>query len=485
MKSTFAHLALSLNLIFIVCSLSFVSSAESVDSQPNVVVFLIDDLRVDLGTYGSKHVISPNIDKLAEKGVKFTQAYAQQAICGPSRVSIMTGLRPETLGLYTIDRSGRLRPNHPGVVSMPQLFKQNGYKTVSIGKVYHSVTDDQENWETHIKKLPNYYAIEGNEEAKFAYEAGDVADDFYKDGKVANDAITQLKALKDDKFLMVVGFSKPHLPFNAPKKYWDLYDREQFEVPSRKKPDNIYKLALTNWNELRMYGGTPKKGDVDDQTTKTLIHAYYATVSYMDAQLGRVMNALDELKLRDNTLVVFMSDHGYKLGEYGTWNKHSNMELDTRVPLIISRETRYKDSKQNATSHALVENIDVMPTIAQAAGLKAPKMDGKSLLPLLDNPDAPWSEAAYSLHSRGKKYMGVSVTDGIWRYTEWRDANSQELKFKELFYHKDSDIADANVVDQPKHAATVKKMQTLLYKKFPKQAPSFHEKRNLGNNSAS
>jgi iduronate 2-sulfatase len=458
-----------------------VSFAQKPASEPNVVVFLIDDLRADLGTYGSKHVISPNIDKLASQGVKFTQAYAQQAICGPSRVSIMTGLRPETLGLYTIDRSGRLRPNQPDVVSMPQLFKQNGYKTVSVGKVYHSVTDDQENWSTHIKKLPNFYSIEGNEEAKFAYEAGDVADDFYKDGKVANDAISTLKELKDDKFLMVVGFSKPHLPFNAPKKYWDLYDRNQFEVPSRDKPDNMYKLALTKWNELRMYGGTPKEGDVDDEGTKTLIHAYYATVSYMDAQLGRVMDALDELKLRDNTLVVFMSDHGYKLGEYGAWNKHTNMELDTRVPLIISREGRHKTSQRGATSHALVENVDVLPTIATAAGLTLPKLDGKSLLPLLDDPNKAWSEAAYSLFARGKKYMGVSVTDGIWRYTEWRNGISQELFFKELYYHKDSDVASANEVKEPEHQATVKRMQALLYKRFPTDGPSFHGKRVLDN----
>ena len=448
----------------------------------NVVVFLIDDLRVHLGTYGSKHVISPNIDQLATQGVKFTQAYAQQAICGPSRVSIMTGLRPETTGLYTIDKAGLLRPNQPNVVSMPQLFKQNGYQTISIGKVYHSSNDDQENWTTQIKKLDNFYAIEGNQEKRFAYEAGEVSDDFYKDGKVANDAIAMLKQVKDDKFLMVVGFSKPHLPFNSPKKYWDLYDREKFTVPSREKPAHMYNLALTKWNELRMYGGIPKEGDASDELTKTLIHAYYASVSYMDAQMGKVMQALDEMNLRENTMVVLMSDHGYKLGEYGAWNKHSNMELDTRVPLIISRETNHKQRKTAVTSTALIENIDVFPSIAAAAGLPMPKIDGQSLLTLLDNPEMSWDKAAYSLYPRGKT-MGVTVTDGAWRYTEWRDGNTQEVKFKELYFHKNNPVAVANVAGQAEHKETEQRLTTLLHENFPLNAPSFHGKAKLANNA--
>ncbi|MDU0352522.1 sulfatase [Paraglaciecola aquimarina] len=446
----------------------------------NVLVFMIDDLRADLGTYGHPHVLSPNIDKLAEDGVKFTHAYAQQAICGPSRVSIMTGLRPETTGLYTIRRDGRLRPNQPNIVSMPQLFKENGYKTISIGKVYHSVTDDEENWTTHIKKLDNFYSEPGNAEKKFAYEAGEVDDDFYKDGKVANDAINILKQLKEDKFLMFVGFSKPHLPFNAPQKYWDLYDREQFTVPSRNKPDNMYSLALTKWGELRMYGGIPKEGDTNDELTKTLIHAYYATVSYMDAQVGRVMSALDETGLRENTMVIFMSDHGYKLGEYGAWNKHTNMELDTRVPLIISRELSNRNRQSGVTSSALVENIDIFPSIAEAAGLTMPKVDGISLLPLLDNPDRPWKKAAYSLFNRGKT-MGVTVTDGAWRYTQWRDAATQQIKYSELYDHTRNDVAQANVSGQLQYKALEQKLQTLLQEKFPLNAPPFYQKRHVNN----
>ncbi|MBR9908798.1 MAG: sulfatase [Gammaproteobacteria bacterium] len=447
--------------------------------QPNILIFLIDDLRADLGTYGSELVVSPNIDKLANEGVKFTRAYAQQAICGPSRVSILTGLRPETTGLYTIDRAGRLRPNHPDVVSMPQLFRENGYQTISIGKVYHSSSDDVENWTTHIPKLDNFYSIPGNKEKRFAYEAGAVDDTFYKDGKVAQDAIETLNRVKDDKFLMVVGFSKPHLPFNSPKKYWELYDRDQIKVPSHDKPEDMYKLSLTNWNELRMYGGIPKQGELNDELTKTLIQAYYASVSYMDAQLGKVMQALDKLELRENTLVVLMSDHGYKLGEYGAWNKHSNMELDTRVPLIISRETAHKSRIAGVASSALVENVDIFPTVAQAAGLNVPKVDGRSLVPLLDNPGLSWSKAAYSLFNRGKKYMGVTVTDGEWRYTEWRNADTQQVLFKELYDHRKSEVADANFAGKSEYKAIESKLKFLLDKKFPPQAPSFNETRDL------
>lgn len=480
----FNYIAALSMLVLTACSSSKVKadlSATQTKEPVNVLVFLVDDLRSDLGVYGHKHVKSPSIDKLAAEGVKFSNAYAQQAICGPSRVSIMTGLRPETTGLYTIRRDGRLRPNQPDVVSMSQLFKENGYKTISIGKVYHSVTDDQENWSTHIKKLDNFYANAENAKTRFAYEAGDVDDNFYKDGKVAADAINTLKQLKDDKFLMFVGFSKPHLPFNAPKKYWDLYDREQFSVPSRDKPDNMYRLALTKWGELRMYGGIPQKGDVDDELTKTLIHAYYASVSYMDAQVGRVMDAVDEMGLRDNTMIVFMSDHGYKLGEYGAWNKHTNMELDTKVPLIISRELSHDNRQTGKTSEALVENIDIFPSVTQAAGLPTPNIDGKSLLTVTDHPEMPFKKAAYSLFNRGK-IMGVTVTDGLWRYTEWRDAKTQEIKNTELYNHTTSNVATANVADDKQYAEIKERLKALLHEKFPQDAPSFYEKRHVINN---
>ncbi|WP_032096194.1 MULTISPECIES: sulfatase [unclassified Alteromonas] len=470
----------TLFLVFSGLLVSAMAYASQANKSPNIVVFLVDDLRPDLGAYGHTQVHSPNIDQLASEGVKFSRAYAQQAICGPSRVSIMTGLRPETTGLYTIRKDGRLRPNQPNVVSLPQLFKANGYKTISIGKVYHSTTDDAESWSTHIKKLDNFYAIDGNKEKRFAYEAGDVEDDFYKDGKVASDAIRALRDLKDDKFLMFVGLSKPHLPFNAPKRYWELYDRNELAVPSRNKPEDMYRLALTKWGELRMYGGIPKEGDVNDELTKTLRHGYFASVSYMDAQVGKVMQALSEMNLRENTMVVLMSDHGYKLGEYGAWNKHTNMELDTRVPLIISRELSYSRRVANQTSSALVENVDIFPTLVEAAGLTMPNVDGDSMLSLIDNPHQSFKPAAYSLFNRGK-IMGVTVTDGDWRYTQWRDAATQEIQFTELYDHRVSDVARANESGKPSYQNIEEKLRELLHAKFSLSAPSFYQKREVNN----
>ena len=255
----------------------------SQEEKPNVLIFYVDDLRAELGCYGSKTAITPNIDKLAKDGVLFDKAYTQQAICAPSRMSTLTGLRPETLGIYSIFTP--LRKIHKKVVSMPQLFKKNGYKTVSIGKVYHHSVDDKKEWTNYFAKEANSYVkpenielmkrlkAEGKKPLKGpAFEDADVTDEAYKDGRVSKYAIETLKKIKNDKFLMFVGLSKPHLPFNAPKKYWDLHDKSKFKIPSREKPDGMYRLALSKWGELKGYHGIPKKGDLDDELTRKLIH---------------------------------------------------------------------------------------------------------------------------------------------------------------------------------------------------------------------
>lgn len=452
----------------------------SMAQQPNVLIFLVDDLRDELGCYGSETIQSPNIDKLARQGVQFNNAYCQQALCAPSRMSILTGLRPETIGIY--DLFTTLRSVHPNVVTMPQLFKENGYKTISIGKVYHHGRDDKSSWTTYIGKEGNTYHVPGNEDIKSAFDKGNVNDNGYKDGRVAKSALKELEKLKNKKFLMCLGFSKPHLPFNAPKKYWDLYKRNKIKVPGKNKPNKMYKNALTNFGELRGYGNIPDKGAISDDLAKTLIHGYYACVSYIDAQVGRVMRKLDDLGLRKNTIVIFMSDHGYKIGEYGAWCKHSNMEMDVQVPLIISRETSHKGRKTNVQSEALVENVDIFPTLIEACGLVSPKIDGKSLLSLVDNPTKPWDNAAYGLYPKGS-IMGVSTTDGIWRYTEWRDINTQAVKNKELYWHKHSETAGSNLAGISKYAKTQRKMKKLLNKNFSMNAPGFNEKRIIGDNS--
>ncbi|SMC80285.1 sulfatase [Cellulophaga tyrosinoxydans] len=453
-------------------------------NQPNVLVFYVDDLRAELGCYGSKTAITPNIDKLASEGVMFNKAYVQQAICAPSRMSTLTGLRPETLGIYSIFTP--LRKVHKDVVTMPQLFKENGYKTISLGKVYHHSFDDKESWTTQFEKDGNSYLKpenitlleklkkEGNKNLNGpAFEDADVEDEAYKDGRVAKNAIETLHKVKDDKFLMFVGLSKPHLPFSAPKKYWDLHNKNDFEVPSRGKPKDMYKLALTNWGELRGYYGIPAEGDLDDDLTKTLIQGYHACVSYIDAQVGKVMQTLEALDLRKSTMVIFMSDHGYKIGEYGAWNKHSNVEIDVRVPLIISRETKYESRLAGVTSDALVENVDIFSTLVDVCNLKGPKSDGKSLIPVLDNPKIKWDEIATSVYPRGNKIMGCTSTDGEWRYTEWRDAKTHEVIQAELYEHKNSLLSFVNLSGNLKYALVEKRMKSLLETQFPKNGKPF------------
>lgn len=465
-------------LLFTICCISKVASQ---GDTPNVLVFYVDDLRAELGCYGSETAKTPNIDKLAKDGVLFNKAYVQQGICAPSRMSTLTGLRPETLGIYSIFTP--LRKVHKELVSMPQLFKQNGYKTVSIGKVYHHSVDDKKYWTNYFKKEPNSYVkpenialmerlkAEGKSQKGPAYEDADVADDAYKDGRVSNYAIETLNEIKDDKFIMFVGLSKPHLPFNAPKKYWDLFNKNDFKIPSRKKPEGMYRLALSKWGELKGYHGIPKNGDLDDDLTRTLIHGYHASISFVDAQVGKIMKTLEDLDLRKNTMVIFMSDHGYKIGEYGAWCKHSNMEIDVRVPLIISREKNFKKRKTGKTSNALVENVDIFPTLVDLCQLEGPKSDGKSILPIINKPSKKGDNIATSVYARGSKIMGVTATDGQWRYTEWRNSMTHEILQAELYEHKNSSLSFVNQSGNVKYAKVEAKMKILLEKQFPRDNP--------------
>ncbi|WP_298365987.1 sulfatase [uncultured Lutibacter sp.] len=471
-------------VVFIVVSCLIGLSSLAAQEKPNVLVFIVDDLRAELGCYGSETAKTPSIDKLASEGVMFNKAYSQQAICAPSRMSMLTGLRPENLGIYSIFTP--LRKVHKDIVSIPQLFNKNGYKTVSIGKVYHHSRDDQEVWTHYFPKEPDSYLkpenikllaclkAKGVKSLKGpAFEDANVADDGYKDGRSAKRAIETLHKLKNEKFLMFVGLSKPHLPFNAPKKYWDLYNKKDFKVPSREKPEGMYRLALSTWGELKGYYGIPKEGDLDDDLTRQLIHGYHASVSYIDAQVGKIIKTLEELDLRKNTMVVFMSDHGYKIGEYGAWCKHSNKEIDVRVPFIVSRETGYKNRVVGVTSNALIENVDLFPTLVDACGLKGLNFNGKSILPVVDNPNLKWDEVATSVYPRGTKIMGCTATDGNWRYTEWRDSKTQEVLSVELYEHKNSLLSFVNLSGNLKYEKVEHKMKSLLESQMPKNNGAF------------
>ncbi|TWT85039.1 Arylsulfatase [Planctomycetes bacterium CA13] len=444
----------------------------------NVLFIGIDDLRVELGCYGASHMKTPNIDQLAKSGLQFDRAYCQQAICAASRISLLTGMRPDTTGVYDLDHP--LNSTIPDAMSMPRFFKENGYKTVSLGKIYHHTKDDQAYWDVLDRCSQPTYAnpktakriAEKTKAARAkklkakalrlatkgpAYESGDVPDNQYSDGAIADAAIEQLRQSDGKPFFLAVGFKKPHLPFVAPTKYWNMYDPAKIAIPSREKPVDVADQALTSWGELRAYDRMPDQGDANDEQTRSLIHGYRACVSYVDAQIGRVLAELDKQGLRDTTLIVLWGDHGWKLGDYGCWCKHTNFELDTHVPLIFSGPSVPIQTR----SDALVEYIDIYPTLAQWCGLHVPgHCEGSSLTALFTNPLQKWKPAALSQYPRAGG-MGYSLRSGDFRYTEWRRKDGKIIA-TELYDHSKSDIATVNLAANPEHAQTVKTLHKLL-----------------------
>jgi iduronate 2-sulfatase len=453
------------------------------DAKPrlNVLFIAVDDLRPALGCYGQKHIHSPNLDRLAAGGMLFERAFCQQAVCAPSRISLLTGLRPDTTGIF--DLAHPLRKTKPKVLSLPQHFRQNGYETVSLGKVYHHSRDDNGvGWSKPAwRPSQNDGALKGRgyltKAAQAAIDSGrrkgvgvgpalecaDVADSAYPDGQVADRAVAELKRLKkgDKPFFLGVGFYKPHLPFNAPKKYWDLYDRGKIELSTQKSwPTGMPPYAGMNWGELRGYTDIPDRGRLPKSKALELIHGYYACVSYTDALVGRVLAALDRQGLADDTVVILWGDHGWKLSEYGAWCKHTNFEIDTHVPLLL----RVPGGTKGQRTPALVESVDLFPTLAELCGLGVPKTcEGTSMVPLLAEPGRAWKAAAFSQYPRGRR-MGYSIRSGRWRYTEWVQRRSGEVRDRELYDHAGGPVAARNLARDPKHADTVRTLSALLKK---------------------
>ena len=330
--------------------------------KKNVLFIAIDDLRPQIGCYGHKQMISPNIDRLGSEGVIFNHAYCQVPVCGASRASLLTSIRP-TRDRF-VDFKTWKQKDAPNAASIPMHFKNNGYYTISNGKVYHHHKDDkdswsEEPWRAENKGLWRDYQLEENQaiadkshrKAGPPFESADVPDNAYQDGKSADKSIADLQRLKkmDKPFFLAVGFRKPHLPFNAPKKYWDLYKREEIDLADNPfRPKGAPDAALHNWGELRQYYGIPRKGSLSEDMPRTLIHGYYACVSYADAQVGRVLAELDRLGLRDDTIVVLWGDHGWQLGEHGLWCKHCNFETSLHSPLIVRAPGIEGGKKTNA-----------------------------------------------------------------------------------------------------------------------------------------
>lgn len=416
-----------LSSLILICCLACQSDKTEAPSRPNILFVAIDDLRPELGCYGSEIAITPNIDALAKSGLQFNRAYCQQAICSPSRASLMTGARPETTNI--IENYTYFRDLHPDIITLPQHFRANGYETAYCGKIYHGkFTDEEKSWsrkpasiDLPKPNLPGGYALPENQQIykdnqaairkKYgevshyalgrgpAFEKADVPDHTYIDGYHTELAIATMKEMAgaDKPFFLGLGFRLPHLDWNAPQKYWDLYDPEKIPLTRQTNaPEDGAAMGLHASFELRVRHGIPKNGPIEGEFARTLKHAYLASVTYVDALLGKMIQALEEEGIRDNTIVILWSDHGWHLGDMGVWGKATNYEIATRVPLMISTPDM-SDRIRGQQTDALVELVDMYPSLCELAGLETPQhVEGKSFVPLLENPNQAWKTAAYS-----------------------------------------------------------------------------------------
>ncbi len=477
-------------------------------AQPNVLFLCMDDLKPELGCYGESVIKTPSIDRLATDGMLFEHHYVQQAICACSRVSMFTGLRPDTTRIWDLKHDARTE--NPAVFTMQEYFKQHGYTTAGAGKVFHGFkNEDPQSWTIpfcHDADLPynpkfpppaddQYQAkaireafaelettgIEGYRNRKqWLEERGarpavecnlDLPDDAYADGGIANYGIQRLEEFsKSGKpFFLTLGFHKPHLPFVAPKKYWDLYPDDSIELAAfRKHAKDSPEYAYHTWGELRNYSGMPKQGDLSDDQQRELIHGYYACVSYVDAQVGRVLAELHKTGLDKNTIVVLWGDHGWHLGDHGLWCKHSNFEQATHSPLIISAPGFPTDGK----TKAMVESLDIFPTLCELAKLPIPgTLQGESLVPILENPKAKGRAFAMSQYPRqGDRLMGYALRTERYRFVAWMKGEIRNTgKFDpanivslELYDYQTDPLETVNQAKNPEYKDVVKELEEQL-----------------------
>ncbi len=464
--------------LFIVSTLYSCQQVEQASSPvPNILFIAVDDLRPELNCFGKTHIHSPNIDRLASLGTIFQRTYCQVPVCGASRASLLSGVRPTAqrfVNYYT-----RLEEDFPGIPSIPEYFKNNGYTTLSRGKIFHHSNDQLDAWSeapfSPKNRHPDYgwfdyvdstslaivrshpdFATGGNARGP-AFEAPEVVDTAYKDGKLAMQAVEDLKRFSQsgEPFFLAVGFWKPHLPFNAPKKYWDLYDRDAIPMsPNPFRPENAPDAAIHNSGELRNYALIPSSQPVSRDTARILTHGYYACVSYTDAQIGKLLDALDELGLSDNTIVVLWGDHGWNLEDHTMWCKHANFETSMRAPLII----KAPGYGGNQETHALTEFVDIYPTLCELTGLPMPEhLDGESLIPLLEDPNQPFKSEIYSRFHRGE-----SIKTDQYVYTEWLHPDNGDIYASMLYNHENDPLENENVADKEEYEPIVSELSEKL-----------------------
>lgn len=464
--------------------------AAAQDAKPNVLLICVDDLKPVLGCYGDKLAKTPNIDRLAARGMRFDMAYCNQSVCAPSRNNLLLGSRSTSLGIY--DLSVNFRKKVPDAVTLPQYFTRHGNRSEAVGKILHSGhgnNDDAASWavptisEKVVEYLDPANSADGKltrEEAYFtnqqlgkigqlpkgsAWEATDSRDEGYSDGRIAREAIKRLQAAKERKdtpFFLAVGFVKPHLPFTAPQKYWDMHDPAKFTLASdTRPPEGAPPYAGKRGGEISNYTPIPDNGQVNDENARKLIHGYYAATSFMDAQLGKVLDELDRLGLAGNTLIVLWGDHGWHLGDHGFWTKHTNYEEANRIPLLMVAPGI---SKPGATKQ-LAETVDIYPTLVELAGLpkaEGPQpMDGTSLVPVLKDPSARVRDHAYHCFPRGEGRMGRAIRTERYRMVEWKKPGEPaETAAIELYDYQAEAPESKNLADsQPE---VVKELRAIL-----------------------
>jgi len=459
----------------LLCAASRLAATDATPTKPNVLFIAVDDLNPMLGCYGHATVKSPNMDRLAADGLLFRRAYCQTALCMPSRSSLLSGYRPETLR----NKAKSLTGNAPaGTISLPHQFRNHGYTTVSIGKIFHYNNDDPDAWvrrytDTFVSEgqwcdgycsgyqLPtnqtlvqNYLQgkrIRAGLPASPIVEITDTPDEKTPDGIIAQHAIEELQKLKNagTPFFLATGFYRPHMPLTAPKKYWDRYDRSSFKLPANfRQPDDGIKRD--DWNEVRRYGDCPTSGAMPEDKAREIIHGYHASITFVDAQIGKVLDELRRLGLDKNTIVILWSDNGWSLGDHGRWSKPTNYESVTRITMMIS----VPGMPRNRKTDALVELIDIYPSLCELCRVPAPSyLEGTSFVPLLRSPNRPWKKAAFSCLI---DYTTVSIRTGRYRFIQRATGQS------ELYDHQTDPAENNNLANDAAHQKTVTELRAAL-----------------------
>lgn len=492
MNELSGHLLITFFFLLASLAVGNADKAQPIETKRyNVLFIAVDDLRPEFGAYGADQIVSPSLDKLAEESLLFNRAYCQQAVCNPSRASLMTGLRPDSTKVW--DLQTHFRETVPDVETIGQYFKKNGYHVAGMGKIFHGHLHDELTWSVPFKIFGGWppYNSEANLETYHrlrkehrksgkpgwglvgpAVGAPDIEDSEHEDGKMVDYAVEMLADIKEP-FFLAVGFGKPHLPFVAPKKYWDLYDGDAIELPAnyyREPVAGIPPQFRNFWSgEMAMYE-VPETQMINntrifpEDFAKELIHGYYACVSFVDEQIGCLLAGLEAEGLVDDTIVILWGDHGFHLGDHGTWTKHTNFEVATRSPLIFRVPGA---NSAGSKTDALVEFVDIYPTLAEVCGLPVPEhCEGTSFLPLVNKPNLEWKDAAFSQYPfrhESVNYMGYSIRTDRYRYTEHQRLDgSNVVDYRELYDLSKDPAENTNLAAEPDYTELIAELSSKL-----------------------